>query len=90
METYYQSEPFLNNVSIDSPTPLRGITKGLLNLEFPVSVICGENGTGKTTFLSLSVLGFHSLQKPVTYKDFFSFNYFFQQPQETGMMKGLK
>ena len=38
---------------------LRGISSLDIDFRYPVTVLCGKNGTGKTTILSLAALGFH-------------------------------
>ncbi len=39
---------------------IRGINNVIVPFRYPVTVICGRNGVGKTTFLSLAALAFHS------------------------------
>jgi hypothetical protein len=77
----YNKEIYLKSVSIQDGAPLRGVKDSSLNFEFPVSVICGANGAGKTTFLSLSLLGFHAKERPLVPLrniEYFDFNYFFR------------
>lgn len=91
--TAYKQSSYLKTVIIDSTTPLRGINQGNLNLEFPVSVICGENGSGKTTFLSLAILGFHASKKPLTPLrniEYFDFNYFFRSAANDRHDQGIQ
>jgi ABC-type Mn2+/Zn2+ transport system ATPase subunit len=51
--------PLLTGISVEGEPGLRGINK--IDVEFihPVTVICGKNGSGKTTILGLSALAFH-------------------------------
>jgi len=49
------------SVSSSSDNPgLRGIQEFEINFEYPLTVICGKNGSGKSTILALAALGFHS------------------------------
>ena len=41
---------------------LRGISSLDIDFKYPVTVLCGKNGTGKTTILSLAALGFHGAE----------------------------
>lgn len=79
--SYYSKNSYLKSVSIQGQKGLRGIKESTMELSFPVSVICGANGAGKTTFMALSTLAFHANNKPlVPLKniDYFDFNYFFK------------
>jgi predicted ATPase len=92
-DAVYTQSGYLKSVSIDSITPLRGIKQGSLKLEFPVTVICGENGSGKTTFLSLAILGFHASKKPITPLkniEYFDFNYFFRSAANDRHDQGIQ
>lgn len=76
----YRSEPYLLSVAIGDGQPLRGIKNSKLEFSFPVTVICGPNGTGKTTFLVSSVLSFHAQTPPLTApkkSKYFEFKHFF-------------
>lgn len=89
----YSKETYLKSVSILEGAHLRGVKNSCLNLEFPVSVICGANGSGKTTFLSLALLGFHAEERPlVPLKniEYFDFNYFFRSVGDDKHNKGIK
>ncbi len=59
--------PMLDRLSV-SGTPNRGL-RGIQNLsiefKYPLTAICGRNGSGKTTALALAALGFHSPPKHV-------------------------
>jgi len=92
-ENHYNKEPYLKSVSIKKSSPLRGIEKSTLNLEFPVSAICGANGAGKTTFLSLSILGFHAVEPPLVPLrniEYFDFNYFFRATAKDNHGQGIQ
>lgn len=51
----------LLGISIEGEPGLRGITSLSLDFRYPVTVICGKNGTGKTTILALAALAYHSI-----------------------------
>jgi energy-coupling factor transporter ATP-binding protein EcfA2 len=92
-ESIYTQDPYLKAVSIFKSSPLRGIEKSKLTLEFPVSAICGANGSGKTTFLSLSVLGFHAVEPPLVPLrniEYFDFNYFFRSSANDNHGQGIQ
>ncbi len=52
--------PVLRHLSVTGDPGLRGIQRLGINFDYPLTVICGRNGSGKTTTLALAVLGFHS------------------------------
>lgn len=52
--------PTLRSISISGDPGLRGIKELNIDFEYPLTVICGKNGCGKTTILALAALGFHS------------------------------
>jgi hypothetical protein len=49
-------------ISIDGNPGLRGIKKLEIDFKYPLSVICGRNGNGKTTVLAIAALGYHSVE----------------------------
>ncbi len=57
--TRYPS-PMLRSISIKGQPGLRGIKDLSINFNYPLTVISGKNGCGKTTALALAALGFHS------------------------------
>jgi hypothetical protein len=52
--------PILRRVSVKGDPGLRGIQDLSIDFNYPLTVVCGKNGSGKTTILALAVLGFHS------------------------------
>ena len=50
----------LRSISIKGRPGLRGIQDLSINFNYPLTVISGKNGCGKTTALALAALGFHS------------------------------
>jgi energy-coupling factor transporter ATP-binding protein EcfA2 len=52
--------PTLRNISVSGDLGIRGIKSLDLDFAYPLTVICGKNGCGKTTVLALAALGFHS------------------------------
>lgn len=52
--------PVLSGLSTMGETGLRGIRHLALDLDYPLTVLCGKNGVGKTTLLALAALAFHS------------------------------
>lgn len=59
-DNYPQQYPLLTGISIHGEPGLRGINKLDIEFNYPVTVICGKNGCGKTTLLALSALAFHA------------------------------
>lgn len=77
---YYVQNDYLHKVEIVGQQTLRGIRDSGLEYRFPLTVLCGPNSTGKTTFLALSVLAFHDNKSQTLYysrKGYFDFSYFF-------------
>ena len=52
------ARPFLESVSVSGG--LRGISALLVPFRYPISVLCGKNGVGKSTVLALAALAHHS------------------------------
>lgn len=89
----YKESPYLKSISIDDGNKLRGIKKSKLEFAFPVTVLCGPNGTGKTTFLVLSLLAFHddtALTLPTGMKSYFDFKYFFGFSEKEKHPEGIR
>lgn len=63
---------YLKNIKIGD-NPIRGLANSDIEFKYPITLLCGKNGSGKTTFLQLAVLAFdnqnHNYRK--TFKDFF-------------------
>jgi len=53
--------PRLGSLTIRGGDGVRGIKNLALNLDRPITVLCGSNGCGKSTILSLCRLGFQSI-----------------------------
>jgi hypothetical protein len=54
------SYPILRGISINGDPGLRGIQELSIDFNYPLTVVCGKNGCGKTTALALAAWGFHS------------------------------
>ena len=52
--------PSLRQISIKGHPGLRGIRDLRIDFNYPLTLICGRNGSGKSTILALAALGFHS------------------------------
>jgi energy-coupling factor transporter ATP-binding protein EcfA2 len=52
--------PLLKSVSVEGDPGLRGVRSLNVEFNYPLTVISGRNGCGKTTILALAALGFHS------------------------------
>ncbi|MDD2297770.1 MAG: AAA family ATPase [Sphaerochaetaceae bacterium] len=50
----------LRHISVSGDMGIRGIKRLDLDFHYPLTVVCGKNGSGKTTVLALAALGFHS------------------------------
>ena len=92
-ENFYAGRKYLKSIEIGDGKPLRGIKNSTISFQFPMSVICGVNGAGKSTFLALGVLAFHAKKKPIVqYRktEYFDFNYFFRTSSSDLHPKGIK
>lgn len=80
-KNFYLTNNYLQSVSIGQGQKLRGIQNSCLDFRFPMTVLCGPNSTGKTTFLALAVLAFHDKQSMTlsgnNNKGYYDFGYFF-------------
>lgn len=52
------ARPYLTSIAVSGG--LRGIDALLVPFRYPISVLCGKNGVGKSTVLALAALGYHS------------------------------
>lgn len=66
---------YLKKISINDATPIRGLKKCEVEFQYPITVFCGKNGSGKSTFLQLAALAFHSKEKGKS----FTFSSFFKR-----------
>lgn len=90
----YLNMCFLKSIEInDTGYLLRGIKQGKIDINFPLTVICGSNGTGKTTFLQLAISCFHAPSRPLTALNksynYFRFNDFFQYTVKDKPQQGV-
>lgn len=78
----YTQEPYLKGIIVENDgATLRGISKANLEINFPLTVICGANGSGKTTFSQLAILAFHADKRPknlLSRYNYYTFTDFFQ------------
>ena len=52
--------PLLRSIEIDGGNGLRGLNGVRIPFNYPITAICGKNGTGKSTVLALGALAFHT------------------------------
>ena len=52
--------PLLRSIEISGTSGIRGLRDVKLKLQYPVTTIVGRNATGKSTWLALAALAFHS------------------------------
>ena len=52
--------PVLSELSVRGERGLRGIRDASVSFDYPLTVLCGRNGTGKSTILALAALAFHA------------------------------
>lgn len=90
----YTQSPYLKSLKISSSgNGLRGISNAHLDINFPLTVVAGANGSGKTTIAQLAILAFHAEQKPKTSakaEKYFKFNHFFQYTSNEKPSKDIK
>lgn len=90
----YTRTPYLKSLSINSPNNgLRGICSAHLDINFPLTVIAGANGSGKTTIAQLTILAFHAEQTPkmlAKTDKYFRFDHFFQYTNNEQLSKDIK
>lgn len=70
----------LRKITVFHPTGFRGFTKCEVDFCYPLTVICGKNGVGKSTLLGLTALAYHALKgfTPRGVKrPYYTFNNFF-------------
>ena len=48
--------PLLKGITLEGPSPLRGIRNIHASFDYPITAICGRNGAGKSTLLGLAAL----------------------------------
>lgn len=63
-----QDVPYLRRVAFNGNPGLRGIQNAEIRFDYPLSVIVGRNGAGKTTVLAISALGFHRFEEHRPYR----------------------
>jgi len=90
--------PVLSQISVNGIPGIRGIQEFDINFDYPLTVICGKNGSGKSTILALAALGFHSpkghipinaSRKPKSGEDFTYYvfsDFFFKGPSTSWLI----
>lgn len=77
---------------------LRGMSSLDIDFRYPVTVLCGKNGAGKTTILSLAALGFHGVEgfsprgagcKSSRGGEYYTFSDFFYKGPQDSDCKGI-
>lgn len=85
--------PKLASITVHGDPGLRGIRQLRIEFAFPVTAICGTNGSGKTTTLALAALAFHGEKgktapkrrspKHYLYPPYYTFaDFFFKGPSD--------
>jgi predicted ATPase len=94
--------PMLRQLRVGGATTLRGVTGLVMPFPYPLTVICGRNGVGKSTILSLAALSarppadwrvFWGNTRPRTQPDArarYAFNDFFHRPRGGPHPEGLE
>jgi AAA domain, putative AbiEii toxin, Type IV TA system len=54
------ARPLLRAIEIDGGNGLRALNSVRIPFNYPITAICGKNGTGKSTALALAALAFHT------------------------------
>lgn len=82
----YKAYPMLTELHVAGNPGLRGQSDLRVAFEYPVTVLCGRNGSGKSTVLALAALGFHSAGVPAgvcMQGDYYTFqDFFFKGPSD--------
>ena len=72
---------------------LRGLTDLSLELDYPISVVAGKNGCGKTTVLALGACAYHNTGRGFKFKgrnrSYYTFSDFFIQTGEEQKQDGI-
>ena len=72
---------------------IRGLSKFLIEFNYPISVIAGRNGSGKSTILALAACAFHNKNKkfymPERRLSYYTFSDFFIQTSEEIPPEGI-
>lgn len=84
--------PTLRGISIQGDPGLRGIKDLEVEFRYPLTVVCGKNGSGKTTILDLAALGFHFDQKVPGFRPeyYYTFSRFFYKGPGDPDITGVK
>ncbi len=74
---------------------VRSLNKNLeLSFHYPITVIAGRNGSGKSTVLALAACGYHNNQNGFKLKDrkksYYTFSDFFIQTEEEVSLEGIE
>lgn len=73
---------------------LRGLHPFLMEMEYPISVIAGKNGSGKSTILAMACCAYHNNKKGYTpsdrNKNYYTFSDFFIQTADEVKVEGIE
>lgn len=82
----------LRNITLTQGS-MRGLTEFEMDLQYPISVIAGENGCGKSTLLAIASCAYHNRikgYKPIDRKNtYYTFSDFFIQSSEELPPEGI-